>query len=166
MLAIAMWSEYGYDIDLMKVLAMLAVHEIEETKIGDLTPFEIDKKTKNVIGHKAVEEILASLIRGATIKELIFEFDERKTNEAKFAYYCDKLEADLQCKLYDEEHCINIKKHVSNEAKNDEYIKKTLQEEGNLSGLWLKLGQERYGYDNNFKSISSYVKNNRISTKA
>ena len=40
MLAMAMWSEYGYNIDLFKVLAMLAVHELEETKIGDLTPLK------------------------------------------------------------------------------------------------------------------------------
>ena len=37
MLAIAMKSEYKYDIDLTKVIFMLAVHELGETIIGDLT---------------------------------------------------------------------------------------------------------------------------------
>ena len=32
-LAIAMYSEFEYDIDIMKVLFMLAVHELEETII-------------------------------------------------------------------------------------------------------------------------------------
>ena len=41
MLAIAMWSEYKYDINLTKVLSMLALHELEETKIGDLTLFDM-----------------------------------------------------------------------------------------------------------------------------
>ena len=35
MLAISMWSEYDYDIDIKKVLTMLAVHETEEIIIGD-----------------------------------------------------------------------------------------------------------------------------------
>ena len=29
MLAIAMWSEYKYDIDIMKVITMIAVHDTE-----------------------------------------------------------------------------------------------------------------------------------------
>ena len=153
MLAIAMWSEYKYDIDLMKVLSMLAIHELEETKIGDLTVFEIDKKTKNEMGHKAVEEILGNLLQGAKIKDLIFEFDERKTKEALFAYFCDKLEADIQCKLYDEQKCVDITNSTSNEAQNDDYVKRVLEEEGNWSSAWLRFGQERYGYDENFKSI-------------
>ena len=37
MLALAMKSEYSYDIDIMKVILMLAVHELGETVIGDLT---------------------------------------------------------------------------------------------------------------------------------
>ena len=35
MLAISMWSEFGYNIDIKKVLTMLAVHELEDTVIGD-----------------------------------------------------------------------------------------------------------------------------------
>ena len=41
MLALAMYSEYQYDIDIEKVLYMLAVHELEETIIGDLTFLQI-----------------------------------------------------------------------------------------------------------------------------
>ena len=37
------------------------------------------------------------------IEELFLEFDAHETKEAKFAYMCDKLECDLQCKLYDQE---------------------------------------------------------------
>ena len=35
MLAIAMKSEYNYDIDIMKVILMLSIHEIGETIIGE-----------------------------------------------------------------------------------------------------------------------------------
>lgn len=37
MLAIAMASVYQYDIDILKVIFMLAIHELEEVVIGDLT---------------------------------------------------------------------------------------------------------------------------------
>ncbi len=40
MLAIAMKSEYQYEIDIMKVILMLAIHELGETVIGDLTLFD------------------------------------------------------------------------------------------------------------------------------
>ena len=51
MLAIAMKSEYQYDIDLSKVLMMLAVHELEEILIGDLTLFQISSEEKEAMGH-------------------------------------------------------------------------------------------------------------------
>ena len=48
MLAIAMASEYKYDIDILKVICMLAVHELEEVVIGDLTMFQISKEDKEL----------------------------------------------------------------------------------------------------------------------
>lgn len=96
-----MYSEFKYDIDIYKVIMMLAVHELEETVIGDLTHFEISKEEKERIGHEAVENILSTLLAKDEIKSLIYEFDERKTKEAKFAYHCDKLECNLQCKIYE-----------------------------------------------------------------
>lgn len=162
MLAIAMWSEFNYKVNLTKVLAMLAVHEMEEITIGDLTPFEITKQEKNNLGHRAVEEILISLTKGSTIKDLIFEFDERETAEAKFAYCCDKLEADLQCKLYDEENCVDLANPVTEKARNIESVKKVLNEQKTWSGAWLKFGQMMHNYDENFLSVSEYAKNNKI----
>ena len=61
MLAIAMYSQYHYDIDIKKVIFMLAIHEIEEIIIGDLTYKQIDEKTKLEKGHKAVLEVLKNL---------------------------------------------------------------------------------------------------------
>ena len=45
MLAIAMKSEYQYDVDLLKVIYMIAIHELGEITIGDLTQFEIKKNS-------------------------------------------------------------------------------------------------------------------------
>ena len=54
MLAYAMYSEFNYDIDIDKVILMLAIHEIGETIIGDLTPEDISSKEKSEIERAAV----------------------------------------------------------------------------------------------------------------
>lgn len=159
MLALAMKSEYQYDIDIEKVILMLAVHELEEILIGDLTLFQITKEEKQKRGHIAIEKVLDGLLDKEKIKQLIIEFDDRKTKEAFFAYQCDKLECDIQCKIYDEEKCVDL-----NQNKNfqDTKVKELLEEEKTWSGMWLMFGQKKYGYDQNFTSVSNYAKNNSI----
>ena len=163
MLAIAMWSEYGYKIDLKKVLSMIAVHELEETTIGDLTPYQISREGKMKIGHEAVEKILSPLSRGNEIKELIYEFDSNTTEEAKFAHYCDKLEADIQCKLYDEQNCVDLKRKSSLEATFDKDVKSLLENEKSWSRMWIKVWQQRNKYKGDFLKVSNYILNNEIS---
>ena len=164
-LALLMWSEYDYDIDITKVITMLAVHELEETVIGDLTLFDITKEEKEVIGHNAVCDILSSLDNGDYIKNLIFEFDERKTPEAKFAYLCDKLECDLQCKLYDEENCVDMDKELNDAILSDEAVKKLKEDNKTWSELWMEFGRERYQYDENFNKVSKYAETHRLTKK-
>ena len=163
MLAIAMHSEYKYDIDIMKVIYMLAIHELGETIIGDLTQFQISNKEKVEIEHNAVHEILCKLLNGEEIEKLFLEFDAHKTEEAKFAYQCDKLECDLQCKLYDEENCVDLTNQEGNNTKDDETVKRLLESGDSWSTMWLKFGQERYSYDENFMKVSNYAINNKIS---
>lgn len=158
MLAIAMKSEYGYKVNLDKILKMLAVHETEEIVIGDLTLFDIERDEKTKLGHDAVEKIFAGLIDGDEYKKLIFEFDERKTEEAKFAYFCDKLEADLQARIYDLNGYVKkaqIKKNAR--YKKSEDVKRLFAEGFSWGEMWLKFGQERYGYDKNFLAVSNYA---------
>lgn len=162
MLALAMKSEYKYDIDIMKVILMLSIHELGETIIGDLTLFQIDKKEKEKIEHAAVHNILSSLLDGRQIEKLFIEFDEQKTKEAIFAYQCDKLECDLQCKLYDEESCVDLTKQPENDVINNEKIKDLLECNKSWSRMWLKFGQQIYPYDNNFMAVSNYALNNSI----
>jgi len=102
MVAIGMASEYEYDIDISKVIMMLVVHEMEEIIISDITPFQgISAEEKLERGHQAVEEIFSELNEGETYKELIYEFDARESQEAKYAYRCDKLDAVLMSLYYD-----------------------------------------------------------------
>lgn len=163
MLAIAIHSEYKYDINLEKVIYMLAVHELEEIYIGDLTIFDISKEEKQKIGHEAINKVLNDLLNKEEIKNLILEYDERKTKEAIFAYHCDKLECDLQCKLYDEECCVDLNKQEGNAAFNDPEVLKLLAEGMSWSNMWLSFGQKRYNYDENFLAISNYANTHKIS---
>lgn len=165
MLAIAMKSEYEYDIDLERVIFMLAVHELGETIIGDLTQFQISKSEKEKIEHEAVHNILQGLLDGKIIEELFLEFDERKTKESLFAYQCDKLECDLQCKLYDQEHCVDLNNQENNNTKENERVKKLLETSESWSTMWLKFGQQTYPYDDNFKAVSAYALNNNIESQ-
>ena len=162
MLAIAMKSEYGYEIDLMKVIFMLAVHELGETVIGDLTQFQIGREEKEKLEHEAVHQVLTDLLDGDQIEALFLEFDARETKEALFAYQCDKLECDLQSKLYDEEGCVNLQDQDGNDTMQDERVQKLLKEGNSWSSMWLKFGQQVYPYDENFRAISNYAIENKV----
>lgn len=162
MLAIAMYSEYKYDIDISKVILMLAVHELEEIYIGDLTQFQISREDKEKLGRDAVCKVLGDMMCREEIARLILEFDERKTNEAKFAYHCDKLECDLQAKLYDEEGCVDLNNQEDNKIFYDSKVQELFSTEKTWSGMWLAFGQDKYGYDENFKAVSNYAKLNEI----
>lgn len=162
MLAIAMKSEFRYDIDIAKVIYMLAVHELEEILIGDLTQFQISREEKKKIGHEAVAKVLKCLFEKDEIMNLILEFDGRRTPEARFAYYCDKLECDIQCKLYDEENCVDVKAVENQLNFHDEDVEKMLAEGKSWSDMWMTFGRKRYDYDENFTTVSEYVQNHRI----
>lgn len=163
MLAIAMWSEYQYAIDLEKVILMLALHELEEIKIGDYNPFEITKEEKSKIGHAAVAKILEGMLKGDEILRLVVEFDEGKTPEAKFAYLCDKLEAGLQCRIYDEAGRIDMNGQEGNVMLANEAVKKIAEKGGDAAEIWLEYDQEKNKYDKNFVEVADYVRDHKIS---
>ncbi len=165
MLAIAMKSEFEYDLDMEKVIFMLAVHEIGETVIGDITQFQLSKEEKAKREREAVHNILQGILDGKIIEDLFTEFEEKKTKEAFFAYQCDKLECDLQAKIYDEEHCIDLNNQEGNKVMEHKTVKRLLDEGMSWSEMWLRFGQETYPYDDNFKKVSEYAINNEITTK-
>ena len=162
MLALAVYSEYNYNIDIVRVIYMLAVHELGETVIGDYNPFDISKEEKIKIEHEAIHNILKKLSKGIEIENLLLEFDENNTPEAKFAYMCDKMECDIQCKLYDEAGCVDVNNpsvfNNLNEA--EQSLVKAGQK---WSELWLNYDQEHCGYDENFTALSNYLLENDIS---
>ena len=157
MLAIAMNSEFKYDIDLEKVIYMLAIHELGETVIGDITMFDMDRTEKEKIEREAVHMILHGLLDGEKIEQLFLEFDMRQTKEAKFAYMCDKLECDLQATIYEIDDAVDINDQASNESFKNVKVQSLLNSGLSWGEMWLKFGQDMYPYDEHFKSVSNYA---------
>ena len=85
MLAISIYYQFNYKLDLNKVIYMLAIHELEEIEIGDLTFLETTREDKLINGRKATEFILEDFIGKQEILNILDEYNERKTEEAIFA---------------------------------------------------------------------------------
>lgn len=167
MLAVAVYYEYGYKIDLKKIILMLSIHELEETVINDLTEWDIDSKLKIEKGHKAIHNILNNVINASELEELILEFDHKKTEEAIFAYHIDKLECDIQCKLYYEENnnCVDMNKQNDNNSFYDKRVQKLLNEGKDFATMWIDFDKEKFNDDQNFIKLLKYVRNNDIKNK-
>ena len=157
MLAIAMKSEYGYNIDIMKVIFMLAIHELGETVIGDYDENDISKREKERKEHEAVHIILKDILDGEIIEKLFLEFDSHLTKESMFAYMCDKLECDLQCKLYDEEGCVDLSDLEGKHFRNPQRVAKLYSQGISWSQIWMQNSLNSYPYDDNFRSVSNYA---------
>lgn len=162
-LAISIDSQFELDIDLYKVVIMLILHEIEEIKIGDLTPFDkVTKEEKRKLGKQAVEEILSTLDKKVQYIELIEEFENMQTKESIVAKMCDKLEADIQCKLYCEENCIDINKKENAHLLKDSRVQKLLQNgEKTVADLFIENDRQIYT-EKVFDEIANYIKSNDL----
>ena len=109
LLAMAIYLEYGLDINIDKVTTILAHHETEEVEIGDITPFDgVTREQKRELGKVAVSNITSRIKNGEYIKRYIEEFEEGSTKEGVFARLCDKLECILWAKKYSDEGRITL----------------------------------------------------------
>lgn len=163
MLAIAIWSEFDYKIDLRKTILMLAIHELGETIVGDITPLDqIPANDKHNSEAAAVAKILSGLSNGDEIKRLFDEFEDGKTAEAKFAKQIDKLEAEMQVKLYDQaDYCDpdKVRTGFDEEIRQKYIVKPGVR---SLSEAWFNYDLEHYTYDENFTEIIKYLKENML----
>ncbi len=159
MLAIAMDSEFDYNIDIKKVVTMLAVHEVEEIVISDITPFDgVSKDEKMRIGHEAVEKIFAPLKKGLDYQSLIFEYDAGLTNDSIFAGMCDHLEADIMSFYYDDagEYLFeNASIEITSNIKLMELYVSGLK---SMREFFYAYDRKYKEYDKNFLAVLDYVK--------
>lgn len=161
-LALAIDSEYETHLNIGKVIKMLVLHELGEVVIGDITPFDnITPQEKMQREHEAIERVLGGLIKKEEYFGLLLEFDERKTNEAIFAYHCDKLEADIQSKVYQDMGCHNpLDEQEENVVFKSQKVQQMLQNGAQTAfDIWYEWDKPLYEDDERFAEILEFVRN-------
>ena len=90
----------NYDSE--KILKMTLLHDLAESKIGDITPEQMTLENKMKIENEAFDEIINQLPE--TIKsqylEIWKEYQNNNSKESLFVHQIDRLEMALQAKIY------------------------------------------------------------------
>lgn len=164
-LALAFNSEFNSNIDLDNVVSTLSIHEIGEIEIGDITPFDdITPEQKKKIEHEAMKNTIGNLSNKKEMLNKLFDFDDLKDSNDKFAYYCDKLEADIQAKVYQE----GGYQHTLTDQENNVVFKSSkvqkIVEDGAKTAfdIWYEYDKPIYENDEVFSNILKYVRDNNI----
>ena len=160
-LALCIDSEFKTNLNIDKVIKMLVLHEIGEVVIGDITPFDnITPEEKMKKEHKAMKDVIGDLVNQEEFLSLLFEFDEKKTKEAIFAHHCDKLEADIQAKVYQDMGCQHPLDEQENNVvfKSDEVQKMVKNGAQTAFDIWYEWDKHLYYNDKVFAELLDYVR--------
>lgn len=162
-LAISLDSEFELNMDMEKVLKMLTIHEIGEVLIGDITPFDkVTIEEKALIEHKAMRDVIGDLVNKDELYDLLVEFDSHSTKEAKFAYLCDKMEADIQAKVYQDMGCQrDLDDQKNNVVFNSSIVNKMIDDGAKtVFDIWYEWDKTKYESNPVFKKVLLYIKEN------
>lgn len=83
------------EIDVMKVMTMVLVHDIVEIDAGDTYAYDVEGYKTKAIREKAAAERIFGLLptdQGEYLKELWEEFEAYETSEAKYAHALDNFQ--------------------------------------------------------------------------
>jgi putative hydrolase of HD superfamily len=86
----------GVNVD--RMIKMCLFHDLPEARTGDLN--YVNKKYVEAKEEKAINDLAQTLPFGNEIKELILEFNEGRTEEARLARDADQIEMILALKEY------------------------------------------------------------------
>ncbi len=89
-------SKLEKDIDELKLLKMCLLHDLPETRTGDMN--YVNKKYVAVDEKKAVKDLADTLFFGQEIETVANEFNEKKTRVSLLAHDADQLSLILQLK--------------------------------------------------------------------
>lgn len=82
-------SKVEPDVDALKLISMCLVHDLPETRTGDLN--YVQKKYVTANEDKAVADIIKNLPFGSQMNDLIDEFKKGESKEALLAHDADQL---------------------------------------------------------------------------
>ncbi len=91
-------KEEGKGIDEQKLLKMCLLHDLPETRTGDMN--YVNKKYVAVDEKKAVKDLADTLFFGGEIEAITNEFNGRETRVSLLAHDADQLSLILQLKEY------------------------------------------------------------------
>ena len=93
------------DYDSEKMMKMILLHDLAESKIGDYIPGQIDSERKNEIENKAFLKILKDLPDSIIpqYQNIWKEYQKNESPESQMVHQLDRLEMALQAKTYQDE---------------------------------------------------------------
>lgn len=104
LIALTIFDELKVEVDQLKVLKMLIIHDLAETIIGDIPAFDTEgrkgKKERETVAMEQLVKNLPLKTRNEILK-LFEECEAKSTLEAKIAQAIDKFEAPLQHNISD-----------------------------------------------------------------
>ena len=88
-----------------KMMKMVLLHDLAESKIGDYTPEQISNEKKHSLENNAFNEIIKNLpdLIKSQYLEIWQEYQENNSAESKIVHQIDRLEMALQAKIYEKE---------------------------------------------------------------
>ena len=88
--------------DTQKIIKMILLHDLAESKVGDFMPEQIEKQEKKEKEDKAFEEIVNFLPQPvkSEYQKIWNELQENISVESNLVHQIDKLEMALQAKIY------------------------------------------------------------------
>lgn len=95
LMAVLLSEHADEEVDLLKVITMVLIHDLVEIDAGDTYAYdEAGKQTQRIREEKAADRIFAMLPKdqGEKFCALWEEFDAYETPEAKFAHVCDNVQ--------------------------------------------------------------------------
>ena len=93
----------NYDSE--KIIKMILLYDLAESRIGDHTHEQLNKEKKNKLENNAFDEIIKNLSSLLKLQYLQIwqEYQENNSPESKIVHQIDKLEMALQAKTYGKE---------------------------------------------------------------
>ena len=159
-LALAINSEYKLNLDMYKVLKMLALHETEEILMTDYTERDsITREEKLSTGKICVAKVVSGMAEEKEIKDLLYEFSTRSTPEAVFAHLIDKIECDFQAKLYDLAGVMDYDKARDDLKYYGDRADEIDSKSHTASDFWIEYDRPKYDNDDIFKTLIEDIKN-------
>jgi len=85
-----------------KILKMVLLHDLAESKIGDYTPEQLSNEKKNKLENNAFGEIIKNLpdLIKSQYLQIWQEYQENNSPDSKIVHQIDRLEMALQAKIY------------------------------------------------------------------